>query len=481
MAQPEFLPGQKAECGKCGQEVTLFPGQSGWVHRPGAVAKHTVKTISYDDEDLIKPEDSKAFVDRLVKAAAARATSPEAKAQREKDEAVPIEEPISVAESSVRANANCKVCGNPIEVILHPKTNQRVWVHKGGPVHSRPIVVAKTTIRTPVKTDEEKALIKGGKVGKPTGNPVTGEVTLPGRPARGTWDPETGTVVQKVAPREAEVVDSDPDYIDANGKLTSKRDATLSKASRADRGVILRGEKHLEEDHPWIAEDSLHPGKQNIETVVHPTTGRILRKNLDQVPKGNLFETSGTSTEAELTEIPVRATTWKTGGSALNKQGKIAADTMVKKRLQGYVDLARWHKEKFDPNNKYEYQVYTQKADDVVGSSPMIGVRRRVKYCNKCAPVLLQDGSIPHANTDPAAPRVQNPGQSFIRPEPKELPEGTAPWTRTLPSGKVSVGRHPNVVGTHLIRAVQGAMKQEIAETGNAKLDGFNLGSGEAR
>jgi hypothetical protein len=68
-----------------------------------------------------------------------------------------------------------------------------------------------------------------------------------------------------------------------------------------------------------------------------------------------------------------------------------------------------------------------------------------------------------------------------VRPEPKDLPEGTKPWVRTLPSGKISVGVNPNAVGIQLIRGAKSAMKEEIAQTGNAKLDGFTQGSGEGR
>lgn len=475
MAEPNFLPGQKAECSRCGNEVTLFPHPehgSVWVHTaPGKVTKHEIRNISYDPDNLIKPEESKAFVDRLANLAAKRQIPGRGKSNKKEKPPAPEVEPHSPSAYGVRTTANCKLCHNPIQVINHPDTGERVWVHKNGPVHPEPIVEAHTTVRAAKLTDEEKALLKPGKVGKPVGNPQTGEVVIPGSPGKNRWDPAQGQVVQVTPGREAETVQTDPAYIDAEGNITSRREAELSKASRVDRSVMLKGEKHLETDHPWIAEDSLHPDKQNIETIVHPTTGRLIRKNLENVPRGDLFTTTGASTEAGLTEIPVRSTDWKTTGE------RATVDVQIKKRLQGYIDLANWHKEKFDPKDQYEYQVYSEKPE--LGE-PKIGVRRRLKYCQKCAPVTLQDGSIPHGQTDPTLPRVPNAGQSFVRPEPKELPPATALQSK-IRNGKVTTWRNNNVVGTHLIRAVQGAMKEEIAQTGNAKQDGFNLGSGEGR
>jgi hypothetical protein len=479
MAEEQFLPGQKADCSKCGGQVTLFP-KHGWVHTDGTTAKHPIRGVSYDPDDLITPEDSANFIDRLIKTANARKVPGRSRAKKA-ERVIPTVDPHSPSKYGVRTTANCKVCHTLIKTVAHPETGERVWVHTTGPKHEEAITESPTSVRAAQKTDEEKALLKPGKVGKPKGDSVTGEITIPGRPAKGKWDPAKGEVAIVDEGREAETVQGDPDYIDAEGRLTSRREAELSKASRVDRNVILKGEKHLEDDHPWIGEDSLHPEKQNIDTIVHPTTGRIIRANLEAAPRGDIFTTSGTSLNADPTQIPVRETAWKTGGSAVTKRGTVAADIQVKKRLKSYIDLAHWHKSTFDKDDKYEYQVYTDQGVGGDLAEPRIGVRRRLKYCNKCAPVLLQDGSIPHANTDPRLPRVQNSGQSFVRPEPKDLPEGTKPWVRTLPSGKISVGVHPNAVGIQLIRGAKSAMKEEIAQTGNAKLDGFTQGSGEGK
>ena len=475
MPEQQFLPGQKAECGKCGGKVTLFP-KTGWAHTGGGATTHEIRGVSYDPDELIKPEESAKFIDNLIRVAKIRNPSGQPRAKK----VIPAVEPHSPSKYGVKTTANCKVCHTLIKTVLNDK-GERVWTHTSGPQHEDVITESPTSVRAARKTDEEKALLKPGKVGKIKGNPVTGEVTIPGKPAKGKWDPEKGEVAIVDEGRPAETVQGDADYIDAEGNLTSRREAELSKASRTDQGVILKGEKHLEEDHPWIAEDSLHPDKQNIDSVVNSTTGRIIRKALDAAPRGDLFATDGASTEAGLTEIPVRSTTWKTGGSGVTKRGTVAADVQVKKRLQGYVDLARWHKENFDKNDKYEYQVYTENTERGASAEPKIGIRRRLKYCNKCAPVLLQDGSIPHANTDPRLPRVQNSGQSFVRPEPKELPAGTKAQVRTTSAGNPSVRLRTGTVGYQLVRAVQGQMKEEIAQTGSAKQDGFATGSGEGR
>lgn len=472
MSAPVTLPGQKAECGKCGYEITFMP-HGEWQHTDSKAKtlNHQIRTAHYDVDDPIKPAESAAFLKRLETAAKARSLPGRSKVKKEKP-APPAEEPYSPADYGVRTTANCKTCHNPIIVVKHHETGERVWNHVGGPVHEGVFKEAHTTLRTAKKTDEEIEALKYEPVGKPKGDPVTGEVTIPERKPRTRWD-FVNAEVEEVRPgREGEILQSDPNYIDAEGNITSREAATLSKASRVERGVILKGQQHLEKDHPWIAEDSLHPDKQNIDTVVHPVTGAIIRKNLEAAPRGDIFSTTGAAKGAGPTEIPVRKTNWKSSG------GRATVDIQVKKRLQGYVDRARWHKETFDPQDRYEYNVYSETPE--IGE-PKIGVRRRVKYCNKCAPVLLQDGSIPHAQTDPSLPRIQNAGQSFVRPEPKELPEGSAPWVRTLPSGKVSVGRHPDNVGTKLIRADVSQMKEEIAQTGSAKLDGFNLGSGEGK
>jgi hypothetical protein len=294
---------------------------------------------------------------------------------------------------------------------------------------------------------------------------------MPGKAPTRKWNPATGQVEEVAPGRESETVQGDADYIDASGNIVPKREAELSKASRTDRGVMLKGEKHLEEDHPWIAEDSLHPDKQNIETIVHPETGRLIRKNLEAAPRGDLFTTTGASQNAGITEIPVRATDWKSTGA------KATVDVQLKKRMQGYIDLANWHKGEYDTKDQFEYEVYSEKPE--IGE-PKIGVRRRLKYCQKCAPVVLQNGSIPHAETDPTLPRIPNPGQSFVRPEPKELLPAT-PLRSKIQNGRVVTWRRTDIIGTQLINAVKSAAKEEIAQTGNAKQDGFNLGSGEGR
>jgi hypothetical protein len=472
MTEPNFLPGQKADCDKCGTEVTLYPHPEHgavWRHTaPGKVTKHPIRGIEYDPDALISKENSDEFVGNLVKLAASRG---QGRSKVKEEVVAPEVEPHAPSDYSVRATGNCKICRNTATTVVHPETKTPVWVHDKGPVHPEPIRIAHTTVRAPKLTDEEKGLIKQVNIGKPVGDPNTGEVVIPGTTGRHRWDPTRGEVVQVTPGRETETVQSDADYIDAQGNITSRREATLSKASRVDRGVILKGEAHLEKDHPWIAEDSLHPDKQNIETIIHPETGRLIRKNLEAAPRGDLFTTTGAAENAGITEIPVRTTEWKSSGA------RATVDVQLKKRMQSYIDLAHWHKSTFDKNDQFEYHVYAERPE--VGE-PKIGVRRRLKYCEKCAPVLLQNGSIPHANTDPSLPRVPNPGQSFVRPEPKELLPATALQSK-IRNGKVTTWRNNNVVGTHLIRAVQGAMKQEIAQTGSAKQDGFNLGSGEGK
>lgn len=450
MTEPNFLPGQKADCGRCGTEVTLYPHPEHgviWKHSaPGQRHTHPIRSIEYDPDDLLSKEKSDEFVGGLVKLAKLRGQG------RSKVEIVaPEVEPHAPSDYSVRATGRCKICRNPVTTILHPETNTPVWSHDKGPVHPEPINIAHTTVRAPKLSDDERSLIKPVNVGKPVGNPVTGEVVIPGSSGRHRWDPTKGEVVQVSPGRESETVQADADYIDADGKLTSKREATLSKLSRVDRGVILKGEAHLEKDHPWIAEDDVDPNNQNINKVIHPETGRILQRNLEEAPRGDIFSSvSG--------EVPARETPWKSSGP------RATVDIQIGKRLTDYIDRARWHKETFDKNDQFEYHVYTERPE--IGAA-RIAVRRRLKYCQKCAPVLLQNGSIPHANTDPTLPRIPNPGQSFVRPEPKELPEGTRPWTRTLPSGKISVGRHPNATSTPIIRGLE------------ARVKSFQTGSGE--
>ena len=471
MAKPKFLPGHKANCGKCGIEITLFPGKNGantWVHTGASRAplRHPIKFIDYDPDEIKKftKKDSDDFIANLIHLAEIRHITGRGEDNKKEVEVPPAEDPHSPTDVSARTTANCKICHKGITAVPHPETGTVVWKHNSGPVHSAVIIPSKTTIRAPKLTDEEKELVKQKKIGPATGDPVSGEITIPARAPKHKWNPLTGQVEEVVPGREEETIQGDADYIDAEGKLTSKKEAEFSKASRADQGIILKGEKHLETDHPWIAEDDLDPNNQNINNIIHPVTGKIIRSALAAAPRGNIFET-------EPGEIPVRETPWKTTGE------RATVDVQTNKRLIDYIDRARWHKETFDPNDQFEYQVKAERPE--IGA-PSIIVRRRLKYCQKCAPVVLQDGSIPHANTDPSLPRIANPGQSFVRPEPKELPQGSKPWARTLPNGRITITRHPNATSTPVIRAME-ARVREITQTGNPKQDGFNLGSTEGK
>jgi hypothetical protein len=423
MAEPTFLPGQKAECSRCGTEVTLWPNGD-WTHTaPGKKQIHEIKHIEYDEANLIKPEDSLAFIQKQEKLKQMRTIPGQPRVKKEKP-APPAEEPKSPSPYGVRTTANCKVCHKGIKVINHPETGERVWVHNEGPQHAETIVESKSTLKAAAKTDEEKALLKGGKVGKPSGDAATGLITVPGKPGKYKWDPDKGEVTQVEPGRETEVLQGDPDYISATGELTSKREAAISKEDRADRGIRLKGEKHLDEEHPWSDESSIVPPEQR--------------------------------------QIPVRASDWKKNPN----NTRASVDVMLGKVRNFWTDIAHWHKEKFDTKDQYEYRVYAEQPE--IGE-PRAGIERRLKYCPKCSPVVLEDGSLPNGTTDPSARRLPNPKQKFTRGEVQELPQGTKPWARTLPSGRITVGRQPNAKSTPVIRGLE------------TRLKGFFTGQGEGK
>lgn len=468
MAEPNFLPGQKAECNRCGEEVTLFR-DGNWRHtKPASAQKHEIKYIDYDENNLITPEKSAEFVIRAEMLAKMRTIPGQTKAKKEKEAPPPPPEvePHSPTDFGLRTTSTCKKCRKAIIVDQNDK-GERVWVHKSGPQHVEPIVFVNSNLRPAKRSAKQKELIVADRkpIGKPKGDPKSGIVTIPGKPGKWRWDATIGDAVQVKEGREEEKIPSDPDYISATGEITSKQEAALSKETEVERGVRLTGEKHLEEDHPWIAETSLDPDKQNIDSMFDVATGKINKSKLADLPKGDILETTGVEENAGITQIPAREASWK------SKTGRVIMDRQVMKRFKAWVDAARWHKSEYDKAGRYEYEVYVDKPASSV-KEPRIGIRRRLKYCDKCAPVVLQDGSIPHELTDPTLPRMANPNQRFVRPEVQELPQGTKPKVEVTKAGNFTVRPlHTNSSGYKLVSAIKSA---------RTKSEHFEQGRGEA-
>jgi hypothetical protein len=503
MGSFNFRPGQKAECGKCGLEVTLFP-DNGWKHTGKGKTNqtHDIKKIELrpmldeqgkmvrDDNgsprpSLISHQESTAFLKRLEDNKLRRTILGVAPPAPKEPPVIPEKEPFAESKYYVGTTANCRQCHKRVITIKDEATGKNIWIHKSGPAHVEPIDndrIPYTTLKNAVKTAQQKKELEKRPVGPIVADPKTGKVTIPERRAPRKWNVETAQVDVLGEDRPAEVLQSDPAYIDASGKITSKNAAAFSKASPVQQGEILKGIKHIEEDHPWIQETSLIPEEQSTEAVMDEK-GNIDKDKLAEVPKGDIFGTAGapkfdintgTFKKANAFQIPIRDSSWKQ-----TEKGKgQGIDYQLRKRIQAFVDLAHEHKEKFDTQDKYEYEVYSTSGADVrKGAEPYIGVRRRLKYCSKCSPTILEDGTIPTGTTDPTARQLPNPKRKFFRPDLISLAPRTKPMVRTLPSGKVSVTDHPDVQGTVLKRVFRGMMKDAI----KTRQEGFDAGKTEGK
>jgi hypothetical protein len=195
-------------------------------------------------------------------------------------------------------------------------------------------------------------------------------------------------------------------YIRPDGTQTQNWEESVEaqRMPKSDRDVRAKGAKHLEKDHPWVTTNSFDPDDQNEQ-------------------EGPVF--------SKIKPAPTRAGTGK--------------QTVLWGALkQMATNIAHYHKKTFDPSDEYEYQVYQERpqSNKLVLTSKELkhntswGVRRRLRYCEKCAPVeatisMDRAGKFP-ANKHWYGPKQtimasitgrygKNPKQQFVRPEPTEL------------------------------------------------------------
>ena len=406
--QVGHLPGSVGTCGKCGKKVTLF--DTGWSHTQNKSSDTHLRGVEVNvdsDPELtgsITPEKSKSFL-RNVKAAATRRAAYKAK---NVPEIPPETEPEAISTRPLGTFAHCSntKCHKAIIVVQHPTDPTKlIWVHKSGPVHAAPIEdakIPKTTIKLRPKTDEEREALKRTNIGPTTIDPSSGEVTIPRRKPKVKFDRSARELLELAPERPEEKLETDPDYVTAEGKIAStgftdaegnitkfpndstigdrlnaQTVASLTKAKRGGmvQSLILGGIKHLEEDHPW--EDIIKPEK-----------------------------------------VDTRQSDWK-------GQGGRGVDSLFAKRIPELTDIAHFLRQKLDPSHEYEYEVHTTNQLN----NRTIGLRRRLKYCTKCSPTVLEDGSIPNARSGNRR-QIQNPNQTVHRPDVKELPQGTKPEVR---------------------------------------------------
>jgi hypothetical protein len=289
----------------------------------------------------------------------------------------------------------------------------------------------KLTERTGVLTYPEAPAVVRKKDTK-DGSAVAGEVLQPGQEKS----------KEKLAPGWK-------GYVTPAGEATSDWSESVEAANmpKADRDVRAKGAKHLEKDHPWVTtSDPMDPNSDDVEGAV-------------------------------FTGLPSASVTASSSGK----------QTIWYDRLkQMATNLAHWHKSQFDPGDEYEYQVHQNRPTntnailnqrEIDQTSPFI-VRRRLRYCEKCAPTEpVMIGKSKHwygpAQTmfKSMTGRLKaNSKQQFVRPEPTALDPESAPWQKR--PGEFT--RHPGLASTPLLNSLDSLMK--TAE--QTRVDAFLEGSG---
>jgi hypothetical protein len=279
----------------------------------------------------------------------------------------------------------------------------------------------------------------------------TGVLTFPAAPAveRKRGD-SAGEILQPAQEKSTEkLAPGWKSYITPEGTPTTDWNESVEaqRMPKSDRDVRAKGAKHLEKDHPWVtASDPLDPNSHDVE--------------------GPVF-----------TGLPAASVT----ASSTGKQ------TIWYTRLkQMATNLAHWHKSQFDPGDEYEYQVHQARPinsslvlsqKEINQVSPYI-VRRRARYCEKCAPTEpVMIGKSKHwygpAQTmfKSMTGRLKtNSKQAFVRPEPTELDPPSPLWEHR--PGEFT--RHPDIASTPVLNQLDKLMTQ--AE--NTRVNAFFEGSG---
>jgi hypothetical protein len=277
----------------------------------------------------------------------------------------------------------------------------------------------------------------------------TGVLTFPAAPAveRKRGD-SAGEILQPAQEKSTEkLAPGWKSYITPEGTHTTDWNESVEaqRMPKSDRDVRAKGAKHLEKDHPWVkTNDPLDPSSPDVEGAV-------------------------------FTGLPAASVT----ASSTGKQ------TIWYSRLkQMATDLAHWHKKQFDPGDEYEYQVHQARPinsslvlsqKEINQVSPYI-VRRRARYCEKCAPTEpVMIGKSKHwygpAQTmfKSMTGRLKaNPKQAFVRPEPTELD----PPTRMQDNGKGTPIRDSRYASTPVLNQLDNLMTQAENTRANAFAEG---------
>ena len=238
-------------------------------------------------------------------------------------------------------------------------------------------------------------------------------------------------------------------YVRPDGTATQNWEESVEaqRMPKADRDVRAKGAKHLEKDHPWVTTSTFDPEDQ--KQVEGPVFGKIA-------------------------PAPTRDGTGK--------------QTVLWGALkQMATNLAHWHKSEFDQGDEYEYEVHQETPQNrslVLSPSEIKNktswqVRRRLRYCEKCAPTVPHTGSGKNSHWYGPKQSIfksitgrygKNPKQLFVRPEPSELdPESPMNY-----NGRGEAQPAPGLASTPVIAGLKEHMNANV----QTRIDSFINGTG---